>query len=217
GRVMIVGDVHGCCDELEELLRLHHKEGDLLILAGDLVNKGPKSVEVVRLARRMNAMAVVGNHEISSLRGYFARSGGKVKDVEEKYEWTDGLCVEDVEFIRSLPFTISIPSYNVIVVHAGLVPDLSLAEQDHRHMVTMRNLRVCNAGEEESETCRTRYEALELDDGVSEPWAALWKGPSHVYFGHDAKRRLQLYKHATGLDTGCLYGDRLSAAILERG
>eukprot|EP00960_Hanusia_phi_P041978 755248-Hanusia_phi.AAC.1 len=36
-RVMIVGDVHGCCDELEDLLRLHHREGDLLILAGDLV------------------------------------------------------------------------------------------------------------------------------------------------------------------------------------
>eukprot|EP00960_Hanusia_phi_P041979 755248-Hanusia_phi.AAC.2 len=158
-------------------------------------------------------MAVVGNHEISSLRGYFARSGGRVKDVEEKYAWTDQLSIEDVDYIRSLPFTITIPSYNVIVVHAGLVPDLSLAEQDHRHMVTMRNVRI----RDEAGACRTRYEALELDDGRSEPWAAMWKGPSHVYFGHDAKRRLQRYKYATGLDTGCLYGDRLSAAILEQG
>jgi hypothetical protein len=54
GRIILVGDVHGCADELDLLLKhvgFRKGGGDLVILLGDVVNKGPKSVEAVRLAR----------------------------------------------------------------------------------------------------------------------------------------------------------------------
>lgn len=59
-----------------------------------------------------------------------------------------------------------------------------------------------------------RYVALEkLRDG-GQAWAGLWRGPEHVFFGHDATRKLQLHAHATGLDDGCCYGNRLCAAVV---
>ena len=100
-RVIIVGDIHGCCDELRELLELHCLPDDTVILAGDLVNKGPKSAEVIRLARALRCHAVLGNHELATLRGRAARDGGRHALAATAYGWTDELSEGDVEFIRS--------------------------------------------------------------------------------------------------------------------
>lgn len=63
-------------------------------------------------------------------------------------------------------------------------------------------------------------EASDHDEGPvasssdSEPWASHWLGPGHVIFGHDARRGLQRYDYATGIDTGCVYGKELTACII---
>lgn len=202
-RLMIVGDVHGCSDELRQLIREHGDEKDLIIFVGDMTNKGPKSVEVVQLARQLNALAVIGNHELSSLRGYHERNANPT--CANNYEWTDELLAEDISYLSRLPYTISIPKHNAVVVHAGLVLGVSLSQQKPRDMVAMRNVKQREDGSWEAFEQTTQGEA----------WAKAWKGPQHVYFGHDAKRRLQQEEFATGLDSGCLYGGDLTAVLIR--
>lgn len=64
-RAIVIGDVHGCIDELDELLRtLQYKPGeDLVYFTGDLIDRGPSPVGVVRRAREIGAFSVMGNHE----------------------------------------------------------------------------------------------------------------------------------------------------------
>lgn len=72
-RVIIIGDVHGCYEEMQLLLDRcsFHEDRDILIFVGDLVNKGPSSVEVVRYVRNLAlkgiAYAVLGNHDEAML------------------------------------------------------------------------------------------------------------------------------------------------------
>jgi len=221
GRTIIVGDVHGCCDELRDLLDNAgydcHK--DILILAGDVVNKGPKSVEALRLARELNCYAVCGNHELQALHAYSVRTTSSNIDGRERplggMAWVDALNDEDKEWLRVLPFTIRLPAHNAIVVHAGLVPGIPLEEQERWNMASMRLL-----VDDDESTASGRYRTPQAADWKKETlvqWAQRWTGPEHVYFGHDAAAGLQIEPFATGLDTGCMYGKKLSAAVLEVG
>src|SRR5207244_9336050 len=67
-RTIVVGDVHGCADELQDVLRAcGYARGDRLALVGDLVAKGPDSHAVLELARQERALAVLGNHDAHAL------------------------------------------------------------------------------------------------------------------------------------------------------
>jgi Calcineurin-like phosphoesterase len=196
GRTLVVGDVHGCRDELEELLRRAGLEpGDRLVLAGDLTAKGPDSQGVVQLARERGALAVLGNHDAHLLDILGGRSA---KPHHTKV--ARSLLPADVAYLEALPLWLDFPELDALVVHAGLLPGVPLARQP-RHLLL--NLRSFDAQGEPS----TRVEG-----GV--PWASRWAGPRRVLFGHDALRGLQRHPHALGLDTGCVYGHALSAVWL---
>ena len=119
---------------------------------------------------------------------------------------------EDIEWLVNLPFTLSLPTLDAIVVHAGLVPGVSFDQQNASDMYSMRNLFMEQDASPNVSTKKlnelliTSWKATSKAN-LGEPWASIWNGPHHIYFGHDAKRGLQLYPFATGLDSGCCYGE----------
>jgi hypothetical protein len=77
-RVIAIGDVHGCIDELQDLLRLcDYQPGDQVVFLGDLVSKGPDSISVVQMAREIGAIGVRGNHDFEVIRWHQAIKSGR--------------------------------------------------------------------------------------------------------------------------------------------
>jgi len=204
-RTLIVGDVHGCREELEDLLEESGwEEDDQLVVVGDLVAKGPDSLGVIRLMRELGGRAVRGNHDQHCLTWWDAKCAGdelpKLKPAHQRV--ADELEEEDWEWLAALPLWIELPEHDALVVHAGLLPDLPLEDQDPYDLMNMRSI---------------------LDDGTPSrsyeegtPWALMWPGPRLVVFGHDAVRGLQNRPHSVGLDTGCVYGGWLTGLWVPR-
>lgn len=210
-RTIIVGDVHGCGDELGDLLdATRYAQGtDTLVLVGDLVARGPDSGRAVRRARDAGARAVRGNHDEKVLVWWRAASshGRGVADRKIKLSDRHKLAVtqladEDFRWLAALPLHMRLPEHETLVVHAGVDPRTPLEQQDPTMLMNIRSI------DEHSRPTRTL-------DGTA--WAKVWPGPEHVVFGHDARRGLQLEPNATGLDTGCCYGRELTAIVLDAG
>lgn len=145
GRVIIVGDVHGCAEQLEALLEKvrFDVQTDRLVMVGDLVNKGPDSVGVVRVCQKYKAVGVLGNHDMTLLslceenrrrRFHSAALRDPVKRLAVSFP------SECEMFLRQLPHILRIPQYNVVVVHAGIDPRRPLEAQTVHNVLHIRRI-----------------------------------------------------------------------------
>jgi len=200
-RTIIVGDVHGCRRELEQLLdRIRFSSGDRLIFVGDLIARGPDSLGVLDVARRTGALIVRGNHEQKLLDWHeddetdLGRTHLEVARAMRDVDWT---------LLETSPLWIDLPEHGARVVHAGVLPGVPIEEQDPNTLMRIRTVGVKGA------------KGSKKAHGV--PWGARYRGPPQIVFGHNALGGLQIHPWATGLDTACVYGGRLSAMVLREG
>jgi predicted phosphodiesterase len=201
-RTIFVGDVHGCLHELQDLLNAcAYAAGDRIVLAGDLVAKGPDSPGVLRLFDSLRALGVRGNHDHAVLRWREAVRSGVFPDrVTQHLLLAQKLTAAEWGVLERLPLYLPVPDHNAIVVHGGLVPGIPIEHQDPDMLLNMRTLRRDGKG------------SRRADEGVL--WGSKWPGPELIVFGHHAMAGLQRHPHALGLDTGCVYGGRLTAYVL---
>lgn len=178
--------------------------GDALFSVGDLVARGPDGAGVLELVASVGGRAVQGNHERRLLEARAARDGGEPgrRLGASHTHLLETLAPHHWQMLEALPLWLDLSEHELRIVHAGLVPGMAMELQDPWVLTHIRT--------------------LDADGAPSDKrGATLWgerylEGP-HVVFGHNAVDGLQLHARATGLDTGCVYGNRLTALVLAAG
>ncbi|MDR1036098.1 MAG: polynucleotide kinase-phosphatase [Deltaproteobacteria bacterium] len=213
----IVGDVHGCYDELCDLLsRLGYSvdpgafravppEGRTAVFLGDLCDRGPKNVPVLRLVQNMvregRALCVAGNHDVKLAR----KLGGEDVKLTHGLDRTvaelageDRAFVDGVRaFARDLLSHYVLDGGKLVVAHAGLKE-----KYQGRGSIRVRNF--CLYGD-------TTGETDEFGLPVLLPWAADYRGKALVVYGHTPVAELKRENNTICIDTGCVFGGRLTA------
>ncbi|WP_124728266.1 polynucleotide kinase-phosphatase [Staphylospora marina] len=215
----IVGDVHGCFDELTELLEklgyrveggrerptASHPEGRRAVFLGDLVDRGPDSPAVLRLVMNMvrdgQAYCVPGNHDVKLVR----KLAGKNVQVRHGLEVTLAqLEQEPPEFAEEVrQFLVGLVSHLVldggklVVAHAGMKE-----EYQGRASVQVRDFALYG---------ETTGETDEYGLPVRLNWAAEYRGKAAVVYGHTPVPDAVWLNNTINIDTGCVFGGRLTA------
>ncbi len=221
----IVGDVHGCFDELVELLEslgygiertVGVPEGDwsvtppsdaadrTLLFVGDLVDRGPKSPAVLRLVKRVVAegrgLCVPGNHDVKLMRKLGGKNVQLTHGLAKTVEQLDGESAEFLEEVRQ--FLDSLVSHYVlddgklVIAHAGLQESMQ-----GRGSGKVREF--CLYGE-------TTGETDEFGLPVRLNWAAEYRGRAAVVYGHTPVPEADWLNGTICIDTGCVFGGKLS-------
>jgi polynucleotide kinase-phosphatase len=216
-----IGDVHGCLDELVTLLGelgyavvrdgvgrpvdAVHPEGRRAIFLGDLVDRGPDSPGVLRLAMGMaragHALAVPGNHEHKLVRAL----GGRDVKVSHGLETTLAQLAEEPEefrrdvesFCRDLVSHLVLDDGRLVVAHAGL-------KESYQGRASGRVRSFALYGD-------TTGETDEFGLPVRYPWADDYRGSATVLYGHTPTPEAEWVNNTMCLDTGCVFGGKLSA------
>lgn len=236
-RTLVVGDVQGCCDELEDLLAAvgFVSGSDQIVSVGDLVNRGPRSLDVLRIFRQLGGETVLGNHETYLLR--VAAGGPRGDDTLDDVLSADDL-PQFLDWLVDRPEPLVMLRGGWTVVHAGLPPAFSLPEDARREndgvraiwrseeplarrvaairatpaVQFMTRVRYCNAW-----GARPDDDDAEDPPGFS-PWFDLREpGRAPIAFGHWARldpKRAQR-PDLRFLDTGCVYGGALTGWLVE--
>ena len=225
----IIGDVHGCCDELETLLQqlgyrtttletdspvwgnraYAHPEGRKAVFVGDLVDRGPRIVDTVRLVRNMvaagSALCVPGNHDMKLMRKL------RGKDVQITHGLADSLAEiealpdevraafrkELAEFLDGLVSHYVFDDGRLVVAHAGMKQ-----EMQGRGSGKVREFALYG---------ETTGEADEFGLPVRFNWAAEYRGQAMVVYGHTPVPEPDWLNRTVNIDTGCVFGGRLTA------
>ncbi len=252
-----IGDIQGCYDELQQLLdRIRFSDSDQLWIAGDLVNRGPRSLETLRFIKSLGSRAtvVLGNHDLHLLAVHYGTERTRRSDtLDDILQAPDR--EELMEWLRHRQLLVVDEARHCVMVHAGIPPHWSIKQAHTRAQEVEAVLRSPQAGEYfrhmygnqsarwhkalsgwDRLRCITNYltrmrfcdaqgtldfsakGGLDTQPEGYLPWFRQPRRDPHyeIIFGHwAALEGLAPVENVFALDTGCVWGNTLTAMRLE--
>ncbi|MCY8857143.1 bis(5'-nucleosyl)-tetraphosphatase PrpE [Bacillus atrophaeus] len=215
----VIGDIHGCYDEMIALIKKLgytiqnempvHSDGRTLVFAGDLTDRGPKSIEVVRFvagAYEKGAVRYVPGNHCNKLYRFLKGNPVKVMhglettEAELKQLSDEDRTAVKEQFIRlyeKAPLYDILHNGDLVVAHAGIkADDIGKQSRKVKDFVLY--------GDVTGET---------LPDGrpVRRDWAATYNGKAWVVYGHTPVKKPRIVNRTINIDTGCVFGNQLTA------
>lgn len=215
---LFVGDIQGCADELDDLLRAARFDPgrDTLRPIGDLVNRGPRSLDALRILRDLDAEAVLGNHDLHLLGIAAGEREARADDTLEEI-----LAAPDRDellgWLRRQPLLRE--DDDLIQVHAGLSPRWEDPAAVARRLEAEISSGTIPWGDEDlAFLTRVRHcdERGNRQGDDLRPWDEFYRGERVVVCGHWAARGLTVTPVLRSLDGGCVWGGHLVGWIPEK-
>ncbi|MBC6417564.1 MAG: polynucleotide kinase-phosphatase [Prochloron sp. SP5CPC1] len=221
----IIGDIHGCYDELEALLQnlgyqitahpnpgsgwygpvYHHSEGRKAVFLGDLVDRGPKILATLKLVRNMvelgSALCVPGNHDMKLVRKLEGRNvqvkHGLAQTLAELEPLSEEFKQSIAAFLNSIVSHYVLDQGKLVVAHAGMKESMQ-----GRGSGQVRSFALYGetTGETDEFGLPVRYE-----------WAKEYRGQALVVYGHTPVPEPEWLNNTIDIDTGCVFGGKLTA------
>lgn len=226
----IIGDVHGCCDEVEHLLQqlgyvasdvtddandfwhfptYTHPEGRKALFLGDLIDRGPRILETLKLVHNMvsagSGLCIMGNHENKLLRKLngknvrvsygLAQTLAEIEEIEEARRDRDTQAIHT--FLNALISHYVLDDGRLVVAHAGLREALQGRDSGYVRSFALYG--------------ETTGKTDEFGLPIRYNWAADYRGKAMVVYGHTPVLEPKWLNNTIDIDTGCVYGGKLTA------
>lgn len=218
-QIDIIGDVHGCMEELIELFHVlgyqkenaiyTHTDGRIPVFVGDITDRGPDSLGVIRLVYEMvtkqKATYVPGNHCNKLYRFFLGNNVQQKHGLETTVSEYESLTAREQKSIKhqfmtlyeNAPLYLQIPELNVIIAHAGIKEEF-IGRTDNRVKSFVLY----------GDTTGATY-----SDGrpIRRDWARHYHGDQWIVYGHTPVNKPRVVHKTINIDTGCVFGNELTA------
>jgi len=209
-RLIVYGDIHGCYEEFAQLRSLlDTQSNDIEVCVGDFLTKGRSSIKTLRYIQKNHILSVLGNHEDKLLRFIDHNQSSDNNPItldEDEKAIIDNLNDDDINFLKNLPLFIQFES--ITVLHGGLLNEQrldSLTKKDKGKLLRLRYI-----------DKKGKFIQYGDEDENSQFWADLYDGSQgFVVYGHQTFKEANVSFNAIGIDTGCVYGNKLTAVTFS--